>query len=306
MAELFRKILSPVNFDEQSLAVVPYVKQLAEQNNSTVYLTHFVTSQEFDPDKEVERPGKIYTKGGEWRSERAAKEHLEQIAQEQLSGVRCEITARLMEDQLGGILGAQKESGADVIVMATHARTGMAHLLRGSVTEKVVRESPCPVFSVRGGADRTGSLPLRKILVSVDVEDKALDVLTYAKHLAQQNQSTVYPLHIVPTEKVELQMIEIYRAESGGEPDLIHAQKAAKANLEKLAREHLSGVQYEPIVHASGNAGKTIIEVEKDLGADVLVIATHGLRGVFHILLGSLTERMVRESRCPVFSVHRR
>lgn len=299
MAEFFRKILTPVNFDEQSLAALPYVKQLAQQNNSTVYLTHFVTSQEFNTDEKMKS-------GQAWAPERAAKENLEKIAGEQLSGVQCEITARMKEDQLGGILEAQKESGADVIVMATHARTGMAYLLRGSVTEKVVRESPCPVLSIHGGADRTGSLPLQKILVSVDVEDKALDVLTYAKHLAQQNQSTVYPLLIVPTEKVELQMIEMYRAEGGAEPDLVHAQKAARANLEKLAREHLSGVKYEPIVQASGNAGKTIVEVEKDLGADMLVIATHGLRGVFHILLGSLTERMVRESRCPVFSVHRR
>jgi nucleotide-binding universal stress UspA family protein len=53
-------------------------------------------------------------------------------------------------DTFQEILGAAKELESDVIVMGTHGRTGLAHLLIGSVAEKVVRKSPIPVMTVRG------------------------------------------------------------------------------------------------------------------------------------------------------------
>jgi nucleotide-binding universal stress UspA family protein len=47
------------------------------------------------------------------------------------------------------IVDFAKEKNSDLIVIATHGRTGLEHLLMGSVTEKVVRRAPCPVFTVR-------------------------------------------------------------------------------------------------------------------------------------------------------------
>ncbi|MGH7962110.1 MAG: universal stress protein [Candidatus Binatia bacterium] len=321
MAELFRKILARVDFDELSLTILPYVRRLAQQDDATVYLLHFVTTLELDPHQrmynpaeyrrgvgEEYRPGVGVRAGGgmEWTHEKMAKENLAKIAQEQLPGVRCEIVARMSDDQAADILKMEKELGVDLVAMATQGRTGMAHLLRGSVTEKVVRQSSCPVLSTRKGQELSAAQPLRKILVSVEADDKALDVLTYAGHLARQNDSTVYLLHTVPTEKIDLKLSDIYRPADGSEPSLVYAEKAAKGHLEAIAQERLSGVRYEPVVHVSGNPGKTILEVEQDLGADLLVMATHGFTGAFHMLMGSLTERMVRESLCPVLSLHRR
>lgn len=319
MAELFRKILSRVDFNEPSLAILPYVRRLAQQNNATVYLLHFVSTQELDPSQKMYNPAEyrrgvgeeyrpgVRTGGGmEWTHEKIAKENLAKIAQEQLPGVRCEIVARMSDDQAADILKMEKELGADLVAMATEGRTGMAHLLRGSVTEKVVRQSSCPVLSVHKGQELSTAQPLRKILVSVEADDKALDVLTYAGHLARHNDSTVYLLHTVPTEKIDLKMSDVYLPTDGSEPSLVYAEKAAKGHLEAIAQERLSGVRYEPVVHVSGNPGKTLLEVEKDLGANLLVMATHGFTGVFHMLMGSLTERMVRESSCPVLSLHRR
>ena len=66
------------------------------------------------------------------------------------------------------------------------------------------------------------------------------------------------------------------------------------------------GVRYETVLHVSGDPARTILEVEKELGADLLVMATHGVTGLFHLLLGSLTEKMVREAGCPVLSIRQR
>lgn len=57
------------------------------------------------------------------------------------------------------ILSAAKKHGADMIVMSTHARSGIAHALLGSITEKVIRGAECPVLTIRGyelGSGRKG------------------------------------------------------------------------------------------------------------------------------------------------------
>jgi nucleotide-binding universal stress UspA family protein len=52
------------------------------------------------------------------------------------------------------LIAAAKEKNADLIVMATHGRTGLSHALMGSVAEKVVRQAPCPVLTVRPKGDQ--------------------------------------------------------------------------------------------------------------------------------------------------------
>ena len=54
----------------------------------------------------------------------------------------------------------------------------------------------------------------------------------------------------------------------------------------------------------SSDPARTFLEMEKEVGADLLVMATHGFTGLFHLLLGSLTEKMMREAGCPVLALH--
>lgn len=54
------------------------------------------------------------------------------------------------------ILGAAKKHSADMIVMSTHARSGIAHALLGSITEKVMRGASCPVMTIRGYEIKAG------------------------------------------------------------------------------------------------------------------------------------------------------
>jgi universal stress protein A len=57
-------------------------------------------------------------------------------------------------------------------------------------------------------------------------------------------------------------------------------------------------------VHVSNDPAGTFLEMEKDVGADLPIMATHGFTGMFHLLLGSLTEKMVREAGCPALALH--
>lgn len=77
-------------------------------------------------------------------------EELRRIVGERFSGVSAAESAIVESSSAAdAICEFAKKIGADMIVMATHGRTGLSHMLIGSVTERVVRHAPCPVLSLR-------------------------------------------------------------------------------------------------------------------------------------------------------------
>lgn len=301
MAALFQKILTPLYFDETSAAALDYARLFA-QDDGTVYLFHVVPTDELHLLRKVYRPEQGGGADTRW-AEQVAREKLQELAHAHLEGVRYEIVTRFGADPASGILKAEKELDADLVVLTTHGRTGLAHLILGSVAEKVVRESRCPVFTSRRSEAPATTEPFRTILVPVDIAERSTVALTFARRMAEAYSGTVYPLHIVPTEESDLLLREVYQAREGARANLVVAEKVAKEKLEALARQYLREVRYETLLHVSGDPARTILEVERDIGADVLVMATHGFTGLFHLILGSLTEKMVREAHCPVLSL---
>jgi len=304
MTEPFRKILNPVDFDENSLATLVYAGQLARQNEGTVYLMHVVPTEKIYLLREVYRPEEGGGADPLW-AEKVAQEKLQEIARERLGGVRCEILMRGSDDPAKTILETERKLGADLVVMATHGRTGFFHLVLGSVAEKVVRESSCPVLTIRRREEPSMVGPFGKILSPVDFDENSLAALDLVRQFAQQNNGTVYLLHVVPTDEIHLHR-EVYRPEEGGGADPVWAEKVTKEKLQRIAHERLSdGIRCQ-ILTRIGDAAKTILEVEREVGADLVVMATHGRTGISHFILGSVAERMVRESSCPVLTIRRR
>jgi nucleotide-binding universal stress UspA family protein len=227
------------------------------------------------------------------------------LAEEHLADTPHDIVTRMSSDPVTGILAAEKELGSDLVVMATHGRTGLTHFILGSVAEKVIRESRTPVLTTRSSEKLGEVRPFRKILVPIDIAERSNVALDYARQMAERFQGTVYPLHIVPNDESMLCLRDVYHAREGEHgANLVLAEKNARQRLQELAREHLSGVPYETVLHVSDDPGKIILETERDIGADLMVMATHGITGILHFLLRSLTEKMVREANCPVLSLH--
>jgi len=306
MTQLFRNILCPVYFDETSPAALEYARHFAQQSQGVVHLLHVVPTDEWHLLRKVYR-----SEGGDGgadtvRAERIAREKMQALASAHLSGVAYEIMTRLNSDPAAGILEAEKEYAVDLVVMATHGRTGIAHLILGSVAEKVTRESRCPVFSTHRREALAEAKLFQHLLVPVDISEHSSEALGYARRIVEDSGGTVHPLHIVPTDETELLLRDVYEAREGGTANHVTAEKVAGQKLRALAQEHLSGVRYETELHVSGDPAKTILEVERAVGADLLIMATHGFHGVFHLLLGSLTEKMMRESSCPVLSIRQR
>jgi nucleotide-binding universal stress UspA family protein len=304
MARPFQKILCPVYFDETSPAALEYARHFARQDNGTIYLLHAVPTDEVHLLRKVYRASN-YGGADVNRAEQVIREQLGSLAQEHLQGVRYEVVTVQRSDSAKAILETEENIAADLVVMATHGRTGIAHLILGSVAEKVVRESKRPVFTTRRSEALSGAKPFQKILVPVDIADPTNASLACARQIAEQSGGVVHPLHIVPTDETELLLHDVYEArqdKTSHQVNAVVAEKVARRKLADIAEKHLTGLRYEPLLHVSGDPSKTILDVEREIGADLIVMTTHGVSGFFHLLLGSITEKMIREANCPVLA----
>jgi len=142
---LFQKVLCPVDFDGNSLKAVRLAKRVAQREEGTVYLLHVVVPTD---------PLVVSAPLIERRNEADSRTLLKQIVETELAGVPHE-TLLHYGSPADETIRAANEVKADLIVMATHARHGISHLVLGSVTEKVVRESSCPVLTVRMEENQT-------------------------------------------------------------------------------------------------------------------------------------------------------
>jgi nucleotide-binding universal stress UspA family protein/predicted transcriptional regulator len=148
MAFPFKKILCPLDFDDNSLAALDVAVHLARNADGTVYVLHVVPM--IIPPTGTPIYIDLYKE-----QEQVAREKLKEIGHKRLSGIKHEMLVHTGEPP-AAILGAQRRIGADVIVMATHGRKGFSRVVLGSVAEIVMRESLCPVLTIRNtsAADR--------------------------------------------------------------------------------------------------------------------------------------------------------
>ena len=139
----YKSILCAVDFDESSLAALRQAARLAAASEATLHLLHVAPL--------IPGAGEIADSVGPGGDESAAQ-RLREIADRELSGVKHEIHTKIAvhSDIAGKILSTAHEVKADLIVTATHGRSGVAHFLLGSVAETVVRRASCPVLTVRG------------------------------------------------------------------------------------------------------------------------------------------------------------
>ena len=128
------------------------------------------------------------------------------------------------------------------------------------------------------------------ILCPVDFDQNSLAAISSAAELAREHNATLYLLHVLhsaPQESV-----------SGGE-----LEAAARSRLERIGHQRVKvGTRYE-VLAMNGDPAGSVLQVAAGLGADLIVMATHGRKGLRRMVLGSVAERVVREARCPVLTV---
>ncbi len=159
----FNKILSATDFSEDSNLALSYAEEIARRFNGEIIVLH--VDQPLPPVMVSPDMGPVMDVGAMTR----IAEEQRMLAQKELdkivnrlrdSGMKARSLLKVGSPFLEVIHTAQSE-GVDLIVMGTHGRTGLAHVLMGSVAERVVQKAPCPVLTIRH-PDRKFKHPLDK------------------------------------------------------------------------------------------------------------------------------------------------
>lgn len=139
-----KRLLVPIDFSEPSEVALKYGVALARAFNARLYLLHVLPKAPAEDRETVEHPIGLFE-----RMQDAARERLGKIlTDDQVKDVPSEFVTQVGTAYVEVIRYA-KDHDIDLIVMGTHGRGRVAHMLMGSVAENVVRRAPCPVLTVR-------------------------------------------------------------------------------------------------------------------------------------------------------------
>jgi nucleotide-binding universal stress UspA family protein len=294
------RILVPTDFSATSDEALTFAKGLAEQLGASLHLLHAFedpfTTAAFAA--EMYAPLPLSMRDNMLRDvEQRLAERMPPEDKTRFNGttqIVSGVPAKTIVEYAGSL-------GADLIVMGTHGRGGMAHFLLGSVTERVVRTASCPVLTIREAA--AGAI--NRILVPTDFSTTSDAALDYANLLAERSGASLQLLHVIDDPFVtEGLAAEAYIAEA---PMLRSAMlRDAQSRLaDRAVLKQPGGARVDTEV-LFGHGAKTIAEYAAERGVDLIVMGTHGRTGVAHLLLGSVAERVVRTASCPVLTVRHR
>jgi nucleotide-binding universal stress UspA family protein len=141
--------------------------------------------------------------------------------------------------------------------------------------------------------------PYGKILCPIEFDSNSGEALVHAAAMAAHSGATLHLLHVVQVNPLAAQgASEGFAAQQFYDSQL----REARIRLEEYAESIPALVKRELTVEL-GEPGSTIVAAQQRLGADLVVMATHGRRGLKHLVLGSVAERVVRESAAPVLTI---
>ena len=213
------------------------------------------------------------------KEEKKALEHLEAVkAQASKEGIDCDISVPHGDEPYQDIVRLALENRVDMIIVGRHGRTGLLRLMMGSVAARVIGHAPCNVLVIPPAAN----IEFKTILIATDGSRYSEAAVREAIGIAKRCKSR---LVAVPVASSEVEVVP------------------AKDNVEKTAAlASKEGVKAE-VVTVFGKPYEVIIKTAKQKGADLIVVGSHGRKGLERLLMGSVTERVIGHTETAVLVV---
>lgn len=304
---MYKRMLVPLDGSEIAEVAFNYAKKLACRiQGMELILLHIYTPRE----RELAPMYRIYI-------EQAADTIRRQSEEVQQTGIQSGVKAVKVQGELAvgspakEILRYADRNDVDLILMATHGRSGISRWVMGSVAYKVLHSSKVPVWLVRAEISEEivqDKLPTRTILVPLDESKLAESVLPHVEALAKQwgdGQIEVVLLRVceppvissdyppsMPLSWEKHVEMETAKCIWVAEPYLAKIEKRLKDAGLKVRKEVLTGQPDEKIVdYASRN------------NFSLIVMATHGRSGISRLAYGSVAEKVMLGTPTPIFLV---
>lgn len=187
----------------------------------------------------------------------------------------------------------------DLIVMSTHGRTGFTRWMLGSITEKVLREAPCPVLVIRNDQ------PLTRLVVTLDGSALAEQALGPGLEVANSLGCHATLFRVVPPLDVDPHLVASLDKLEQGFGDRLretgHSQ--AVAYLQGLVEKHQGSCPNLSEEVWGGDPARTIVDFVEARHINLIVMATHGRTGFQRWVHGSVMEKVLRIAPCALLVV---
>ncbi len=181
---------------------------------------------------------------------------------------------------------------ADLIALGTYGRKGLKRLLMGSVTSQIILNSPCDVLVVKRPCSPCAGR-YHSLLVPYDGSESSKKALGRACALSKSDGSEISVLYVIPRYE---EMVDFFKTESIKKSLYREAEKIVES-AKKVASGF--GVEIKAVVQ-DGPAGDKIVEIADKMKHDLIVVGTHGWRGVNKAIMGSTVERVIVQASCPI------
>jgi nucleotide-binding universal stress UspA family protein len=294
---MLQTLVVPLDGSQLAERAVPYAIRLAQAAHGRLVLMQAVQ----DPDA-------VHTEHAQLDATIYARDYLDYMAESMAGQLAAVEVATPYGRPAETILETVDAYQADGVVMATHGRTGFAHLLYGSVTEATLARSSVPVFVVYA---RPGEAPApafspatARLLVPQDgSESDALALRTAVDMLGPRGEIVLVTV-VAPPDRVVV--------DTSGRRVLAYLDQQEEDRTREV-RDFLEGVA-EPLRHGStplsvridvrlGDPASGIAMAALDAQSDVIVMATHGRTGISRAVLGSVAGTVLRAATTPVMLV---
>lgn len=263
-------ILIPIDGTESVEETLLYTKSITSPPDTRIVLIHVITAINTVTSRDEMHPNvdAVYSslKNDNW-----------DVEQEIIQG-----------DPVDEIIKLAASLPATLLLMSTHGRSGIERIRAGSVTEQVLKQSPCPVFilhsAVAEPADSRTERLFRRIFVPLDGTDTSSAILGCVKQFALNHDAEVILFH----DDMELQSPEQDNAK-------------VKTWLQDLSVELAnSGLKVSLDMSSYKRPIREILERIDALDIDLVSMATHGKGGEQRALDESVTAEVIRHAKCPL------
>ena len=320
---MFERILVPLDGSKRSERAIPVAARIARATGATIVFVEVVLPPvefgTYSGDRTIELKPSAFE-----RREEAAAGYLSGIPESyasELAGINTEL------DLSAGaaapeIYDAARLEGVDLIVLCSHGETGLKRWVFGSIAQEAVRHSPVPVLALNEHSTippmPDAAHPLC-VLVPLDGSASAESVILPTAYLVVALSSTLQnELHLLRV--VDLPSAYGTMKSQAHISDLVHeeakqeAEKYVKSVAERTAMD-LAGfdLQVTSSVVDSADVAGTIVQeaaqardVATSTGYDLIAMATHGRSGLLRLVMGSVTEHVLGNTKLPVFIVRPR
>ena len=313
---MFKKILVPLDGSIEAETVLPYVRDIAARFDSEVdilsvglgskrrrvnqlleeYVQHAV--EHLQKHEITSRAVLLYSSVEE-----------EMAAYSEITASRGSLKARgqvVYGGPAENILSYSQRNHVNLVIMATHAHGGLLRWWLGSVFEKVVSRSLVPILGIHSKQvreiDSTGKTFFRRILTPLDGSAAGEAALHDAEAVALKTGASIVLLHVIPApHAVEARWL-------GPElNDFVKAMHDAGREYLDKTEKRLAARGIDTAVRiAAGDPAETIIDTAKKEKVDLIAVSTHGRSGIPRWVLGSVADKILHESKLPMWLVRPR